>query len=59
VASATLALGVMLAAAPVCQPRASTPVPKGGTNMLDVLYIGLALGFFALSWGLVALCDRL
>jgi hypothetical protein len=28
-------------------------------DMLDVLYIGLALGFLALSWGLVALCDRL
>ena len=32
---------------------------KGGMNMLDVLYIGLALGFLALSWGLVELCDRL
>jgi hypothetical protein len=28
-------------------------------NMLDVVYIGLALGFLALSWGLVELCDRL
>jgi hypothetical protein len=28
-------------------------------NMLDVLYIGLALAFLALSWGLVELCDRL
>ena len=28
-------------------------------TMLDVLYIGLILGFLALSWGLVALCDRL
>ena len=27
--------------------------------MLDILYIGLALGFLALSWGLVELCDRL
>ena len=27
--------------------------------MLDVLYIGLALGFLAISWGLVELCDRL
>jgi hypothetical protein len=31
----------------------------GRLVMLDVLYIGLALGFLALSWGLVALCDRL
>lgn len=28
-------------------------------TMLDVLFIGLALGFLALSWGLVELCDRL
>ena len=28
-------------------------------NMLDILYIGLVLGFLALSWGLVELCDRL
>jgi hypothetical protein len=27
--------------------------------MLDVLYIGLALGFLAISWALVELCDRL
>jgi hypothetical protein len=28
-------------------------------NMLDLLYLGLALGFLVLSWGLVELCDRL
>jgi len=27
--------------------------------MLDLLYIGLALGFLVVSWGLVKLCDRL
>jgi hypothetical protein len=27
--------------------------------MLDILYIGFAVGFLALSWGLVELCDRL
>jgi len=27
--------------------------------MQDVLYIGLIIGFLALSWGLVELCDRL
>ena len=43
----------------MCQPRTFTPVRKGGMTMLDVLYIGLALGFLALSWGLVELCDRL
>jgi hypothetical protein len=40
------------------QPRAFTRA-EGGMTMLDVLYIGLALGFLALSWGLVELCDRL
>jgi hypothetical protein len=35
-----------------------TPV-EGRPDMLDVLYIGLILGFLALSWGLVELCDRL
>jgi hypothetical protein len=42
----------------MCQPRAFTRA-EGGMTMLDVLYIGLALGFLALSWGLVELCDRL
>ena len=32
---------------------------EGGMTMQDVLYIGLTLGFLALSWGLVVLCDRL
>jgi len=27
--------------------------------MQDILYIGLIVGFLALSWGLVELCDRL
>jgi hypothetical protein len=27
--------------------------------MLDILYLGLIVGFLALSWGLVQLCDRL
>jgi hypothetical protein len=30
-----------------------------GCLMGDVLYLGLAVGFFALSWGLLRLCDRL
>jgi hypothetical protein len=31
---------------------------KGGA-MNDVIYLGLALGFFALSWAFIRLCDRL
>ncbi len=27
--------------------------------MTDILYIGLAVLFFAASWGLAALCERL
>jgi hypothetical protein len=27
--------------------------------MLDILYLGLIVGFLALSWGLVEVCDRL
>jgi len=27
--------------------------------MQDVLYLGLIVGFLALSWSLVELCDRL
>jgi len=27
--------------------------------MQDILYLGLIVGFLALSWGLVELCDRL
>jgi hypothetical protein len=26
---------------------------------MDLVYIGLAVGFFALSWAFVAACDRL
>lgn len=26
---------------------------------MDLAYLGLTLGFFALSYGLIALCDRL
>jgi len=25
---------------------------------MDVVYIALTLGFFALSWGLIKLCER-
>ena len=26
--------------------------------LMDALYIGLSLGFFALTWALVKLCER-
>ena len=26
---------------------------------MDMLFIGLILGFFALSWGLIRLCEQL
>ena len=26
---------------------------------MDILYIGITIGFFVLTWGLVKLCDRL
>jgi hypothetical protein len=32
---------------------------EGRHPMQDVLYLGLIVGFLALSWGLVELCDRL
>ena len=32
---------------------------EGRLRMQDVLYLGLIVGFLALSWGLVELCDRL
>jgi hypothetical protein len=25
---------------------------------MDLVYLGLAIGFFALTWGLVKLCER-
>ncbi len=37
----------------------STYRVTGRLVMLDVLYLGLTVGFLALSWGLVELCDRL
>jgi hypothetical protein len=30
----------------------------GGTVMGDVLYLGLSVLFFALTWALVKLCER-
>jgi hypothetical protein len=28
-------------------------------NAMDVLYLGLAVGFFALSWAFIEACERL
>jgi hypothetical protein len=39
--------------------RARARTGGGRPDMMDVLYLGLILGFLALSWGLVELCDRL
>ena len=30
-----------------------------GRQPMDIMYIALALLFFALSWGLLTLCERL
>jgi hypothetical protein len=42
----------------MCQPQAQAPA-EGRPDMMDVIYLGLIVGFLALSWGLVELCDRL
>jgi hypothetical protein len=33
-------------------------LPSGGAVMDDFVYVGLAIGFFALTWAFVALCER-
>jgi hypothetical protein len=52
--TSTLPLDEQLADA--ARARART---EGRPDMMDVLYLGLILGFLALSLGLVELCDRL
>jgi hypothetical protein len=37
--------------------RAATS--RGGFEMTDVLYLGVVVGFFALTWALIRLCERL
>jgi hypothetical protein len=32
---------------------------RGGPVMADVMYLGVTLAFFGLSWLLVRLCERL
>jgi hypothetical protein len=32
--------------------------PSGGIEMGDVVFIGLSVGFFALSWLFIRLCER-
>jgi hypothetical protein len=44
----------LVVSATPCHARA-----EGRHHMQDALYLGLILGFLALSWGLVELCDRL
>ena len=36
-----------------------TGVEEAPRAMNDVLYAGLVIGFFALSWAFIKLCDRL
>jgi hypothetical protein len=33
--------------------------PRGGTVMADIVYLGMTVGFFALTWALIRLCERL
>ena len=33
--------------------------PDGSVSMVDLLLLGVALAFFAASWGFVLLCERL
>ena len=42
-------------------PRVAVGGQVGRTegSMGDLIYIGLALGFFGLSWAFVVLCERL
>jgi hypothetical protein len=37
----------------------TTGRPEQEEDMADVVFIGLTLVFFALSWGLVRVCERL
>jgi len=30
-----------------------------GGMIMDVLYLAVTIGFFALSWGFIALCEKL
>jgi hypothetical protein len=54
--AATAATGQAARAGP---PTPLDAVVEGGSPMLDVLFLGAIVGFLALSWGLVVLCDRL
>jgi hypothetical protein len=38
--------------------RAAWPLPARSQAMMDFVYVVLTAGLFALSWGLVRLCDR-
>ena len=32
---------------------------RKGTGAMDIVFIGIVVGFFAITWGLVELCGRL
>jgi hypothetical protein len=35
------------------------PNPAGGKVMADVIYVGVTVGFFLLTWALIRLCEKL
>jgi len=42
-----------------CLLHAAQSAPGGALKMLDIIMLGLGLGFFALSIGYVYACDQL
>jgi hypothetical protein len=32
---------------------------RTGGSTMDLVYLGVAVGFFALSWGFIVACERL
>jgi hypothetical protein len=39
--------------------RVEAPRRRGKALAMDLLYLGLSVGFFALSWAFIAACERL
>jgi hypothetical protein len=42
-----------------CRRSASSSSRVGEVDMADLVFVGLGVGFFLLSWGFVRLCERL
>lgn len=51
--------GLAYVGAGPCSRNAVRVRAEGRPEMQDIVYLGLIVGFLALSWGLVELCDRL